>query len=368
MGLFALAMGILNSRRHFFAPSLAPVFLNICMILSVLLFFFHLKPPVLTLAFGVLAGGVLQFLFQIPFLSKKGITFRFNFDVRHPAIRRIGLLMVPGLIGTAVYQLNVFIDTIFASFLPGGSVSYLYFADRLMEFPLGIFAVAMGVAALPSLSELASRGRKEELSETVSFAFRLVSFISVPALVGLIALKTPIINLLFQRGVFDEHATQMTARALLCYCVGLWAIAGVRTVVPAFYALQDTKTPLKIGLICLGANVVLNAALDRSSPACWVSPCHQSFIFPEPRSSVEETERSPGKDRLQEGYQISNATLCLQRAHGVGGLSDLFFWRLDPGGPQPAQAFSSDDWNRCRSRRLPGVLLLDERMKRCCSC
>jgi len=169
--------------------------------------------------------------------------------------------MVPGLIGTAVYQLNVFIDTIFASFLPRGSVSYLYYADRLMEFPLGIFAVAMGMATLPSFSELASRGRKEELSETVSFAFRLVSFISVPALVGLIALKTPIIHLLFQRGIFDEHATQMTAKALLCYCVGLWAIAGTRTVVPAFYALQDTKTPLKIGLICLGANVVLIAAL-----------------------------------------------------------------------------------------------------------
>jgi putative peptidoglycan lipid II flippase len=261
MGLFALAMGILNSRRHFFAPSFAPVFLNICMILSVLLFFFRVKPPILTLAFGVLAGGFLQFLFQIPFLLKKGITFRFNFDVRHPAIRRIGLLMVPGLIGTAVYQLNVFIDTIFASFLPRGSVSYLYYADRLMEFPLGIFAVAMGMAALPSFSELASRGRKEELSETVSFAFRLVSFISVPALVGLIALKTPIINLLFQRGVFDEHATQMTARALLCYCVGLLAIAGVRTVVPAFYALQDTRTPLKIGVVCLGANVILIAVL-----------------------------------------------------------------------------------------------------------
>ena len=261
MGLFALAMGILNSRRHFFAPSLAPIFLNISMILSVLLLVPHLKPPVLALAIGVLAGGISQFFFQIPFLSMKGITFRFNFDFRHPAIQRIGRLMVPGLIGTAVYQLNVFIDTIFASFLPGGSVSYLYFADRLMEFPLGIFAVAIGVAALPSLSELASRGRKEELRETVSFAFRLVSFISVPALVGLIALRTPIINLLFQRGMFDSHAAQMTARALLCYSVGLWAIAGVRTVVPAFYALQDTWTPLKIALICLGANVILNSLL-----------------------------------------------------------------------------------------------------------
>ena len=169
--------------------------------------------------------------------------------------------MIPGLIGTGVYQLNVFIDTIFASFLPGGSVSYLYFADRLMEFPLGIFAIAIGMAALPSLSASASKGKMEELKETISFTFRLVSFISIPAMVGLIALKTPIINLLFQRGLFDYSATMMTAKALLCYSVGLWAIAGARTIVPVFYSLQDTWTPLKIALICLGANVIFNAIL-----------------------------------------------------------------------------------------------------------
>lgn len=169
--------------------------------------------------------------------------------------------MIPGLIGTAVYQLNVFIDTIFASFLPSGSVSYLYFADRLMEFPLGIFAVAIGMASLPSLSGLASQGKVEELKETISFTFRLVSFISIPAMVGLIVLKTPIINLCFQRGLFDYSATVMTAKALLFYSVGLWAIAGVRTIVPSFYSLQDTWTPLKIALICLGANVILNSIL-----------------------------------------------------------------------------------------------------------
>jgi len=261
MGLFALCMGILNSLRHFFAPAIAPIFLNISIILSVFLFYSILQKPVMALAFGVLAGGVIQFLFQIPFLVKKGISFRFNFNFRHPAIRRIGLLMVPGLIGTAVYQLNVFIDTIFASFLPSGSVSYLYFADRLLEFPLGIFAIAIGMASLPSLSELASKGKMEELRETISFTFRLVSFISIPAMIGLIALKTPIINLLFQRGLFDYSATVMTARALLFYSVGLWAIAGARTVVPAFYSLQDTWTPLKVALICLGANVIFNSIL-----------------------------------------------------------------------------------------------------------
>jgi putative peptidoglycan lipid II flippase len=256
MGLFALCMGILNSLRHFFAPAFAPIFLNLSIIASVLFFYRAFQRPVMALALGVLAGGLFQFLFQIPFLLKKGITFRFNFNLRHAAIKRIGLLMVPGLVGTAVYQINVFVDTIFASFLPGGSVSYLFFADRLMEFPLGIFAIAIGMASLPSLSRLASQGKMEELRGTLSFTFRLVSFISIPAMVGLIALKTPIVNLLFQRGLFDHTATVMTSRALLFYSLGLWAIAGARTVVPVFYSLQDTKTPLKIALICLGANVV----------------------------------------------------------------------------------------------------------------
>jgi putative peptidoglycan lipid II flippase len=261
MGLFALSMGILNARRRFFAPAFAPIFLNISMIVSVLLFYSVLQIPVIALALGVLAGGVLQLLFQVPFLLREGIRFRLNFHLRHPAIKRIGGLMIPSLIGTAVYQLNVFIDTIFASFLPSGSVSYLFFADRLMEFPLGIFAVAIGMASLPSFSSLAATGRTKDLGETLSFTFRLTSFISIPAMVGLIALKTPIVHLLFQRGLFDHHATEMTAQALLCYAVGLWAIAGVRVVAPCFYSLQDTWTPLKIGLICLGSNVLLNAAL-----------------------------------------------------------------------------------------------------------
>jgi putative peptidoglycan lipid II flippase len=256
MGLFALCMGVLNSLRHFFAPAIAPIFLNISIIGSVFLLYPVFEKPVFALAIGVLAGGLIQFLFQIPFLLKKGIHFRFNFNFKHPAIKRIGLLMVPGLIGTAVYQINVFIDTIFASLLPQGSVSYLFFADRLMEFPLGIFGIAIGMASLPSLSGLASQGKMDEWRETVSFTFRLVSFISIPAMVGLIALKTPIINLLFQRGLFDYSATVMTAKALFFYSVGLWAIAGARTVAPAFYSLQDTWTPLKIALICLGANVV----------------------------------------------------------------------------------------------------------------
>jgi putative peptidoglycan lipid II flippase len=261
MGLFALCMGILNSLRHFFAPAFAPIFLNICIIISVLFLYHILQNPIMSLAIGVLIGGMIQFLFQIPFLIKKRINFRFNFNLRHPAIKRIGVLMVPGFIGTAVYQFNVLIDTVFASLLPSGSVSFLYYADRLMEFPLGIFAIAIGMAALPSFSTLISQGRIEDFEETLSFTFRLVSFISIPAMVGLIALKTPIFNLLLQRGKFDSFATDMAAKALLGYSIGLWAIAGSRVIAPAFYSFQDTWTPFKIALICLGTNVLLNCIL-----------------------------------------------------------------------------------------------------------
>ncbi len=257
IGLFALAMGILNSLRHFFAPAFATVFLNASIIVSVFLFYHAFEVPVMTLALGVLAGGVIQCLFQIPFLIKKKIDFRFNFNFRHPAVKRIGFLMIPGLIGTAVYQINVLIDTMFATSLPDGSVSYLYYADRLMEFPLGIFVIAIGQAALPSFSSLVAQEKTEEFKKTVSFAFRLGSFICIPAAVGLISLKTPILNLLLQRGAFDYFATQMTAKALLCYSIGLWAIGGVRVLAPAFYSLQDTWTPFKIGLICLGINIIL---------------------------------------------------------------------------------------------------------------
>lgn len=257
VGLFALSMGILNSLRHFFAPAFATVFLNLSIIASVFLFYDYLQEPVMTLAIGVLAGGMLQFFFQIPFLIQKRVRFRFNFNFHHPAIKQIGLLMIPGLIGTAVYQINEVIDTIFATSLPEGSVSYLFYAGRLMEFPLGIFVIAIGTAALPSFSSLVAQGKNEQFKETVSFAFRLSSFICIPAMVGLICLRIPILNLLFQRGAFDYLATRMTARALLCYSVGLWAIGGVRVLAPAFYSLRDTKTPLKIGLICLAVNVIL---------------------------------------------------------------------------------------------------------------
>lgn len=254
ISLVALAMGVLNSRNHFAAPAFAPVLLNLSIILCALMLSPSFQEPIVSLAVGVLVGGLAQFLFQIPFLRQKGITFRWAWEWSHPGIRRVGSLMAPSVLGLAVVQLNVLINTFLASYLAEGSVSYLYYADRLLEFPMGIFAIAIATAVLPSFSDQAIRKDLNALKDTIGFALRLVFFVTFPAMIGLVVLRYPIISLLFQRGAFDAHSTAMTAQALLFYAVGLVAFAGVRIIVPAFYSLQDTKTPVKIATLALLAN------------------------------------------------------------------------------------------------------------------
>lgn len=261
IGLVALAMGVLNSWKHFFAPALAPVLLNLSIILCVLVFNPFFSEPILALALGVLLGGVAQLVFQWPFLKRKGIDFGFRFEPSHPGVKRVAALMAPSVLGLAVTQLNVMVSTFLASYLPEGSVSYLYYADRLLEFPMGIFAIAVATAILPVMSEQAARKDLGNLRETLSFALRLVFFVTLPAMIGLIVLRQPILNLLFQRGAFTAHSTEMTAQALLYYSLGLAGFAGVRIIVPAFYSLQDTKTPVKIAFATLVANAVLGALL-----------------------------------------------------------------------------------------------------------
>ncbi len=262
IGLVALSMGVLNALGHFTAPALAPALLNISMIACVFILFRHISPPVMALAIGVLVGGIAQLLFQIPFLIKKGVWFRLSLGFwSNPGIKRIGVLMLPGVVGTAVAQINIFVSQILASFLKVGSISFLYFAYRLTEFPLGIFAVALGTAALPSFSRLATQDRPREFRETLAFSIRLVFFLTMPAMIGLIVLRIPIVHLLFQRGAFDFESTLMTAQALLFYAVGLWAIAGARVVAPAFFAHQDMRSPVKAAIVALIGNFVLGLIL-----------------------------------------------------------------------------------------------------------
>lgn len=261
ISMVAICMGILNSLKHFAAPALAPVFLNISIIVSALVLTSRLEIPVMSLAYGVVVGGFLQLVFQFPFLKQKGMVFRPRFNLKDPGIRRITKLMLPTVVGLAVTEINIMIDTLLASFLPGGSVSYLYYGNRLVQFPLGIFGIALGTAILPTLSLQATEGRIEELKNTFSFGMRFIFFITTPALVGLIVLRTPIMNLLFQRGEFTAIDTIGSANALLCYSLGLCAYAGVKITAPVFYAFQDTKTPVKMAIIAMTSNVFLNVIL-----------------------------------------------------------------------------------------------------------
>ena len=256
ISLVALAMGILNADNHFLTPALAPVLLNICMIAAALGLTPFLDNAALALAIGVLCGGLAQLLLQLPVLKRHGFPWRPRFNFRHPAIKRVLILMGPSLLGLAITQITIFCNTLLASYLVDGSISYLYFADRLIQFPLGIFAVAIGTATLPALSRAAAKNEWHEFSETFSLALRLLIFITLPAMAGLILLSKPIVFLLFERGHFGSHSTVMVSRTIIAYATGLWAYAGLRVIVPAFYSLQDTKTPVKVGAFTLLINLV----------------------------------------------------------------------------------------------------------------
>ena len=261
VSLVALCMGVLNARGHFAAPAASPILLNIFMITGALVFSRWFQPPIFGLAVGVLVGGFFQLLLQVPALVKKRVRIRFCFSFRDPAVNRIGRLFLPAAFGAAVYQLNVFVSNLLASFLPEGSISYLWYASRMMEFPLGVFGVALATAAFPSLSRQSSRQDTGRFSQILDDTLRLVTFICLPAMVGLIMLRIPIVQVLFQRGAFDPDTTLKTADALFYYCLGLWPIAAARILVAAFYSLQDTATPVKLSLIAFVANLVLSLVL-----------------------------------------------------------------------------------------------------------
>src|SRR3990172_7073365 len=233
---------------------LSPFIFNIVVIATVFLIQQSFDLPIFSLAIGVMIGGFIQVAFQTPFLRNRGFLYEFRKSLRHPAVKQIALLMVPQLFGLAVYNLNILVSTQYASHLPEGTVSYLYYSERLIEFPLGIVAVSIATALLPSLSSQASKGELERFRASYSFALRLMLFVMVPALTGLISLRVPICNLLYQRGEFSYEATIFTSQALLGYAVGLWAVGGVRITAPTFYAIQDTKSPVKIAFLAFIVN------------------------------------------------------------------------------------------------------------------
>ena len=268
IGLAALAMAILNCFHVFGLPAATPILLNISIIVfSIGAVWRHFPgaaknplTPAIALAVGVLVGGALQFLVQVPLLVRYGMRFPFGISFTHPGVRAVARLMVPGFFGIGVSQVNLFVDFIFAtaSKMPEGSPTSLYVADRVMELVLGGYAIAVATAILPMMSHQAAARDYEAMKKTFGFSLRIVSFITVPAAVGLIVLREPIIRVLFEHGRFVAESTHLTAHALLYYAMGLPAFAAVKLIVPAFYSTQDTQTPVRVAAYAMVLNIALN--------------------------------------------------------------------------------------------------------------
>jgi len=262
--MVALCMGILNSFRHFAAPAASQILLNLACILAIVLInhryqFWH---PGVALVVGVLVGGLLQFLIQVPPLLKHGFYFKLHLDLRHPGLRQIGRIMLPSIFAASIYQINVFVNTIFVSRFPGGR-SWIYYSDRFIELPLAIFGIAIATAILPNLSRYAARNQLDNFSNLLGFGLRFVAFLIIPSMLGLIFLRVPIVSLIYQHGEFKSADTLNTAFAVLFYALALWASAGARIMTQSFYALKDARVPAWCAAVGMVINLVGCATLTR---------------------------------------------------------------------------------------------------------
>ncbi len=258
ISMTAMAGGILNTWKRFAVPAFTPVLLNLSLIGCAIWLSPQLEVPIHALAWGVLIAGVVQLLFQLPFLYNLGLLPKPVWGWRQPGVQKIVKLMIPALFGSSVAQINLLFDTFIASFLVSGSVSWLYYSDRLLEFPLGVFGIALATVVLPNLSESHFKQGKQHFNETLDWAVQLALIIALPATLGLLLLAQPILATLFQYGAFDENDTLMATLSLMAYSLGLPAFILIKILANAFYARQDSKTPVRIGIIAMLVNMVLN--------------------------------------------------------------------------------------------------------------
>ena len=265
ISLTAFAGSVLNSYGRFAVPAFAPILLNICLISAALWFSPLFSQPIVALAWGVLIAGIFQLLLLLPFLARIRLFPRPKLSMfgpqQHEGVRQIMTLMLPALFGVSVSQINLLLDTVLASFLETGSVSWLYFSDRLVELPLGVIGIALATVILPSLSEKHAAKSPDAFAKTLDWAMRMVILVGVPAALALFVLAEPIITVLFHRGEFDAHSVVMSAQSLRAYSLGLLAFMLIKVLAPGYFARQDTKTPVKIGIKAMAANMVLNLLL-----------------------------------------------------------------------------------------------------------
>ncbi len=261
ISLVALSGAILNTYNRFAVAAFTPVFLNVAIIGSALYLAPQLSEPAMALAWGVFIGGVVQLLFQLPFLAKAGLLVLPRWDWRDEHVTRIRTLMLPALFGVSVSQINLLLDTVIASFLLTGAVSWLYYSDRLIEFPLGLFGIAIATVILPNLSRHHASADSSRFAYTLDWSLRFVAMFGLPAMLALMVLAQPIIAVLFMRGEFTQQDVLMVSYSLIAYACGLLSYMLIKVLAPGYYARQDIKTPVRIGIIAMVANMVFNLML-----------------------------------------------------------------------------------------------------------
>lgn len=258
ISMTALCSAILNSYGRFAVPAITPALLNVSLIGCSFLLAPYMRVPELALAWGVLIAGVAQLFFQLPFLARMQLLPKPRLAKNHEGVARIKKLMLPALFGVSVSQINLLLDTMIASLLVTGSVSWLYFSDRLMELPLGTFGIAIAIVVLPSLSRKHAEASMQEFSETLDWALRLVCLIAIPATLGLVLVAEPLLVTLFQNDNFTETDVVNAAGSLRAYSMGLLAFMAIKIFAPGYYARQNTSTPVRIGIVAMSVNMALN--------------------------------------------------------------------------------------------------------------
>ncbi|MDH3512359.1 MAG: murein biosynthesis integral membrane protein MurJ [Gammaproteobacteria bacterium] len=261
VSMTAMAGGILNTYQRFAVPAFAPVLLNVVLILFATLVAPYYSRPGLALAAGVFAAGVVQLVFMLPFLLRLKVLPVPRWDIAHSGVRKIMRLMAPAIFGSSVAQINILFDTLIASFLVTGSISWLYYSDRLMEFPLGVFGIALATVILPNLSRHHASESPQEFSATLDWAMRLTMLIALPATIGLFLLAGPLLTTIFFGGQFSAADVDMATPSLMAYSFGLTGFIFVKVLAPGYFARQDTRTPVRIGIVALGANMLLNVLI-----------------------------------------------------------------------------------------------------------
>ncbi len=331
----ALSGAILNVYNKFAVAAFSPVFLNIAMIASALVLAPYCDDPATALAWGVFAGGLLQFIFQLPFLAKAGLLVKPQWAWHDAYVVRIRKLMLPALFGVSVSQINLLLDTVIASFLQNGSVSWLYYSDRLLEFPLGLFGIAIATVILPSLSRQYATSNHEEFKGTVDWSITLICLLGLPSMAGLIVLAEPILLTVFAHGRFTAFDASQSSLSLIAYASGLVPLMLIKVLAPAFYARQDVKTPVRIGIIAMVANMVFNLML-----APFIS--YIGLALATSMSGALNAWLLYHGLKKAEIYQLSKQTLWIiaKAAVAAAAMAGLIYWLLPPISAFASMAFS----------------------------